>query len=92
MVYDVVLSEEGPAGLTAGIYVKKGDADAVLLEKMGVGGQIIVTDLVENFPGFQEISGAELAGKFEQHAQKFGLETKSLSKSRILRTEKDQNR
>ncbi len=76
MVYDVVIIGGGPAGLTAGIYAKRAMLNAVLLEKMGVGGQIIVTDLVENFPGFQEISGADLAGKFEQHAQKFGLETK----------------
>lgn len=78
VVYDVVIIGGGPAGLTAGIYAKRGMLNAVLLEKMGVGGQIIVTDLVENFPGFQEISGAELAGKFEQHALKFGLETKSM--------------
>ncbi|MDO8726245.1 MAG: thioredoxin-disulfide reductase [Candidatus Methanoperedens sp.] len=78
MVYDVVIIGGGPAGLTAGIYAKRAMLNAVLLEKMGVGGQIIVTDLVENFPGFQEISGADLAGKFEQHALKFGLETKSL--------------
>jgi thioredoxin reductase (NADPH) len=78
MVYDVVIIGGGPAGLTAGIYAKRAMLDAVLLEKMGMGGQIIVTDLVENFPGFQEISGADLAGKFEQHARKFGLETKSM--------------
>lgn len=78
MVYDVVIIGGGPAGLTAGIYAKRAMLNALLLEKMGVGGQIIVTDLVENFPGFQEISGAELAGKFEQHARKFGLETKSM--------------
>jgi len=51
---------------------------AVLLERTGIGGQIIITDLVENFPGFLEISGADLARKFEEHAQKFGLETKSM--------------
>lgn len=78
-VYDVVIIGGGPAGLTAGIYAKRAMLNAVLLEKIGVGGQIIVTDLVENFPGFMEISGAELAGKFEQHAAKFGLETKSLA-------------
>ena len=78
MVYDVVIIGGGPAGLTAGIYAKRAMLNALLLEKMGIGGQIIVTDLVENFPGFQEISGADLAGKFEQHALKFGLETKSL--------------
>ena len=78
MVYDIVIIGGGPAGLTAGIYAKRAMLNAMLLEKMGVGGQIIVTDLVENFPGFQEISGADLAGKFEKHAQKFGLETKSM--------------
>jgi len=78
MVYDVVIIGGGPAGLTAGIYAKRAMLNTVLLEKMGVGGQIIITDLVENFPGFQEISGADLAGKFVQHALKFGLETKSM--------------
>jgi len=78
MVYDVVIIGGGPAGLTAGIYAKRAMLNAVLLEKMGVGGQIIVTDLVENFPGFLEISGADLAGKFGQHALKFGLEIKSM--------------
>jgi len=78
MVYDVVIIGGGPAGLTAGIYVKRAMLDAVLLEKMGIGGQIIVTDVVENFPGFLEISGADLAIKFEQQALKFGLEMKSM--------------
>jgi len=78
MVHDVVIIGGGPAGLTAGIYVKRAMLDAVLLEKLGVGGQIIVTDLVENFPGFLEISGADLAIKFEQHALKFGLEIKGM--------------
>jgi len=78
MVYDVVIIGGGPAGLTAGIYVKRAMLNAVLLEKMGVGGQIIVTDMVENFPGFLEISGADLAAKFQSQARKFGLEMKSM--------------
>ena len=78
MVYDVVIIGGGPAGLTAGIYVKRAMLNAVLLEKMGVGGQIIVTDKVENFPGFLEISGADLAAKFEEQARKFGLEMKGM--------------
>lgn len=78
MVYDVVIIGGGPAGLTAGIYAKRAMMNVILLEKIGIGGQIIVTDLVENYPGFSEISGADLAGKFEQHALKFGLETKSM--------------
>ena len=78
MVYDVVIIGGGPAGLTAGIYVKRAMLNAVLLEKMGIGGQIIVTDKVENFPGFLEISGADLAAKFEEQARKFGLEMKGM--------------
>ncbi len=78
MVYDVVIIGGGPAGLTAGIYVKRAMLNAVLLDKMGVGGQIIVTDKVENFPGFLEISGADLAAKFEEQARKFGLEMKGM--------------
>lgn len=78
MVYDVVIIGGGPAGLTAGIYVKRAMLNALLLEKIGVGGQIIVTDLVENFPGFLEISGGDLARKFEEHALKFGLEMKGM--------------
>lgn len=78
MIYDVVIIGGGPAGLTAGIYAKRAMLNAVLLEGKGVGGQIIVTDLVENYPGFPEISGAELAIKFEEHAQKFGLEFRNM--------------
>ncbi len=79
MAYDVVIIGGGPAGLTAGIYARRAMLNTVLIEKMGIGGQIIVTDLVENFPGFLEISGADLAMKFEEHARKFGLETKSMA-------------
>ena len=78
MIYDVAIIGGGPAGLTAGIYIKRAMLNAVLLEKMGVGGQIIVTDRVENFPGFLEISGADLAAKFEEQARKFGLEMKGM--------------
>ncbi len=78
MVYDVIIIGGGPAGLTAGIYTKRAMLKALLLEKMGVGGQIIITDLVENYPGFLEISGAELGQKLEEHAQKFGLEMNSM--------------
>ena len=78
MVYDVVIIGGGPAGLTAGIYAKRAMLNTVLLEGKGVGGQIIVTDLVENYPGFPEISGADLAAKFEEQAQKFGLEFRNM--------------
>ena len=47
-----------------------------VFEKMGVGGQIMLTDTVENYPGFPTISGPELMQKFEEHAEKFGVEIK----------------
>ena len=78
MVYDVIIIGGGPAGLAAGIYTKRAMLNTLLLERTGIGGQIIVTDLVENYPGFLEISGADLGRKFEEHALKFGLETKSM--------------
>jgi len=78
MVYDLVIIGGGPAGLTAGIYARRALLNTLLLEKIGIGGQIIITDLIENYPGFQEISGGELARKFEEHARKFGLETRGM--------------
>ncbi len=78
MVYDLVIIGGGPAGLTAGIYARRAMLKTLLLEKIGMGGQIIITDLIENYPGFQEISGGELARKFEEHARKFGLETRGM--------------
>ncbi|MCX9011967.1 MAG: thioredoxin-disulfide reductase [Candidatus Methanoperedens sp.] len=78
MVYDIVIIGGGPAGLTAGIYARRAMLNTLLIEKVGVGGQIIITDLIENYPGFLEISGGELARKFEEHALKFGLETKGM--------------
>ncbi len=78
MLYDVVIIGGGPAGLTAGVYVKRAMLKALLLERTGVGGQIIITDLIENYPGFLEISGGDLARKFEEHAPKFDLEMQSM--------------
>jgi len=73
-MHDVIIIGGGAAGLTASIYAKRAGMDVVVLEKMGVGGQIILTDTVENYPGFEYISGPDLMEKFEKHAQKFGVE------------------
>ena len=78
MAYDIIIIGGGPAGLTAGIYARRAMLETLLLERTGIGGQIIITDLIENYPGFLEISGGDLARKFEEHALKFGLETKSM--------------
>lgn len=76
MVYDVIIIGGGPAGLTAGIYAKRAMMNALLIEKVGVGGQIVKTHLLENYPGMPDVSGMELMEKMEEHARKFDLEIK----------------
>jgi thioredoxin reductase (NADPH) len=73
-MYDIVIIGGGAAGLTAAIYALRAGMNTILLERMGVGGQIILTEAVENYPGFSFISGPDLMDKFEKHAEKFGLE------------------
>ncbi|MBI2400128.1 MAG: thioredoxin-disulfide reductase [Deltaproteobacteria bacterium] len=73
-MFDLVIIGGGPAGLTAGIYAQRARLKTVLLEKQMVGGQIAVSDVIENYPGFPSISGAGLMEKFEEHARGLGLE------------------
>ena len=72
-IYDLIIVGGGPAGVTAGIYAQRARLKTILLEKLGVGGQIVLSDLVENYPGFQEISGFDLMQKFEEQAKALGL-------------------
>ena len=73
--YDVVIIGGGPAGLTAGIYAKRAGLSALLAEKHTPGGQIMVTDWIENYPGFPDgLAGYDLTMKMEQQAKNFGLE------------------
>ncbi|MCC6961812.1 MAG: thioredoxin-disulfide reductase [candidate division Zixibacteria bacterium] len=72
--YDIIIIGGGPAGLTAGLYGARANLKTLSIEKYLAGGQIANTAEVEDYPGFEHISGAELAAKFESHARKFGLE------------------
>jgi len=76
-MHELIIIGAGPAGLTAGIYAQRAKIDTILLEKLALGGQAALTDVVENYPGFPEIKGYELIGKFEEHARKFGLRIES---------------
>lgn len=72
--YDLVIIGAGPAGLTAGLYASRARMNVLLLEKSVPGGQILVTDWIENYPGFPEgISGYDLAEKMRIHALELGL-------------------
>lgn len=72
--YDIVIVGGGPGGLTAGLYSARAERKTIVLEKGMPGGQIANTEDVEDYPGFEHISGAELAMKMAEHAKKFGLE------------------
>ena len=72
--YDVVIVGAGPGGLCAGMYSARANRKTVCLEKYMPGGQIANTHEVEDYLGFEKISGAELSMKFADHAKSFGLE------------------
>ncbi len=63
-MYDLIIIGAGPAGLTAGIYARRFNLKTLIIEKESIGGQIASAPLVENYPGFNKISGAELANNF----------------------------
>jgi len=73
-VYDLIIVGGGPGGLTAGIYAMRAVLKTILIEKGVPGGQVALSDEVENWPGTERITGAELSMKFAQHAQSYGLE------------------
>ena len=72
--YDLIIIGGGPGGLSAAIYAMRAAMKTVIVEKGVTGGQVTMSDEVENYPGFIHISGAELSMKFTQHAQSYDLE------------------
>ncbi len=72
-VYDLIIIGAGPAGLTASIYAKRAMLDFLFLEKWLPGGEIANTYEVENYPGINYVSGAELADKMIDHTQQLGI-------------------
>jgi thioredoxin reductase (NADPH) len=73
MTYDLVIIGSGPAGLAAAIYAARAELQFVVLEKDGVsGGQVLLTYEVNNYPGFKNISGFDLATALRDHAESLG--------------------
>lgn len=77
--WDTVIIGGGPGGVTAAIYAIRGELKTLLVEKAYTGGQIALTNEVENYPGFPSISGMELAQRLDEHLKKF--ETPVLNKA-----------
>jgi len=73
--YDMLILGGGPAGITAGIYASRAQLKVGLLEKLMPGGQVAVTEWIDNYPGFEEgVAGPELMQRMEKQAKRFGLE------------------
>lgn len=76
-IYDMVIVGGGPGGYTAALYAARAGLDAVVLEKLSAGGQMALSQQLDNYPGFEEgIEGFFLAEKMQQGAERFGSETK----------------
>ena len=76
-LHDMMIIGGGPAGYTAALYAARAGLDVVVLEKMSAGGQMAVTDKIDNYSGFDEgIQGFELGMKMQAGAERFGAVTK----------------
>ncbi|MEX2245350.1 MAG: thioredoxin-disulfide reductase [Dehalococcoidia bacterium] len=73
--YEIIIVGGGPAGLAAGLYAARARRTTLLIERKGAGGQIALTAAVENYPGFDNINGFDLAQAMHQQAEKYGMET-----------------
>ena len=75
--YDVVIIGAGPAGMCAGMYAGRSMLKTVVLEQGLPGGELLNTEVIEDYIGFEHILGWELAEKFNSHAVKFGAEIRT---------------
>src|SRR5881227_3778222 len=74
-LYDVIIIGSGPAGYTAAIYASRANLSVLMFQGYQVGGQLMLTSDVENYPGFEEgILGPPMMEKFEAQARRFGTE------------------
>jgi len=83
--YDVIVVGAGPAGLCAAMYAGRGMLKTLTIERGAPGGELLNTDLIEDYIGFESIKGWELAQKMTEHAKKFGAEIITDTVERIRR-------
>ena len=75
-IYDILIIGGGPAGYTAALYASRAGFDTVILERMAVGGQMTLTDVIDNYPGFPEgVDGFTLSMNMQNQAERFGAKT-----------------
>src|SRR5213596_485321 len=85
--YDVIIVGAGPAGLCAAMYAGRGMLKALTMERGAPGGELLNTDLIEDYIGFESVKGWELAQKMAAHAQKFGAEIVTDTVERIRKAD-----
>lgn len=75
-IYDVIIIGGGPAGYGAALYTSRAGLDTLVVERMSVGGQMAITDIIDNYPGFEEgVDGFTLGMKMQAGAERFGTKT-----------------
>jgi len=75
--YDAIVLGAGPAGLTAGIYLSRAKLKTLILDEGTIGGQMVLTHEIANYPGVESISGYQLANIMKKQAKNFGCVIKS---------------
>ena len=77
-VFDVAIIGAGPAGLAAGLYTTRDRYSTLILDKSGLpGGQIMLTERIENYPGWENISGPDLVQHMVNQVQSFGTSVRT---------------
>lgn len=87
-MYDIIIVGGGPAGMTAAIYGASARKKVLILEKDSMGGQILKTNKIKNYPGFEEISGFDYSNNLFNQVKKLGVEVKF---EEVLKINKDKS-
>ncbi len=84
-LYEMLIIGAGPAGLTAGLYGSRSNLKSIIIEKGLIGGELLNTEAIEDYTGFEHIKGIELADLMERHARKFGVQINTYEEVQSVR-------